>query len=830
MRKLLFLLILYSNLAIYAQTPKKLSATEIYEKIEKLNFLGSVLYIAAHPDDENTQLISYFSNEKHARTGYLSLTRGDGGQNLIGSEIREKLGVIRTEELLAARRIDGGMQFFSRANDFGYSKNPTEALKTWNKNDVLSDVVWVIRKFQPDVIINRFDHRTPGTTHGHHTASAMLSVEAFDLANNKSVFPEQLKYTNNWQPSHLFFNTSPWFYKSNQKAFEKAVTNGNFLAISTGNYYPLKGVSNQEIASKSRSQHQSQGFGSLGTRGKQLEYLEPIKGDSLTSKNLFEGIDTSWNRVKGGREIGTILNNVQQNFDFTNPSASLPNLLLAYKKIQNLQNKHWKTIKTQEIKTIITACAGLFLEASTTTPYASPGDSIALKIEAINRSNAKIALDKIIFEPQKKSKKITENLTNNTDWQREFIYKIPENASYTSPYWLKNEGTVGMYRVDNQELIGKPETPHATKIRFELSINGYQIPIDKEVVYKFKDRVLGETYQNFEIIPPVSVEFAEDIVLFPNKNSKTIQVTVTSKKANISGELQLNLSSEWKISPKKHLVNLSEKESSQKYSFTITPPSEQTESWITPEITINGEIYNEQVSTIAYSHIPTQTLVLPSKLKLAKINIQKKGEKIAYISGAGDVVPASLQQIGYNVTLLSPNEISAKKLANFDAVVTGIRAYNVLKELRFKNKELMKYVENGGTLISQYNKDRDIKVDQIGPYPFTLSYDRVTEENAKVTFINPEAPILNYPNKITAKDFEGWVQERGLYFPSSWSPEYETVLAMHDENEDTKTGSLLISKYGKGYYVYTGLSFFRQFPAGVAGSFRLFANLLSLGN
>lgn len=830
MRKSFLLFLLILSFSAKAQSPKKLTAAEIYEKIEKLNFLGSVLYLAAHPDDENTQLISYFSNEEHARTAYLSLTRGDGGQNLIGSEIREQLGVIRTQELLAARRIDGGLQFFSRANDFGYSKNPTEALKTWNKEKVLSDVVWVIRKFQPDVVINRFDHRTPGTTHGHHTASAMLSVEAFDLANKKSMFPKQLQFTDTWQPIHLFFNTSPWFYKNDQDKFKKAVKNGNFLSIATGSYYPLKGLSNQEIASKSRSQHQSQGFGSLGSRGKQTEYLEPIKGDTLITSSIFEGIDTSWNRVKGGKKIGKILNEVQKNFDFTNPAASLPNLLQAYQHIQNLENEHWKSIKSEEIKTIIEACAGLYLEATANTAYASPGDSISLQLEAINRSNVDISLEEIIFKPQQQSKKITEILTNNTDWQHKFVYKIPKNASYTSPYWLKKAGTVGMYRVDNQELIGKPETPRTAKIQFKLSINGYPIQFEKEIIYKFKDRVLGESYQNFEIIPPVSVNFLDDIVLFPNKEAKEIKVQITSKKSDVSGKLQLQIPPAWTVSPDAYQVNLAQKGSTQNYTFTITPPSQQTESWITPKLTIDGKNYQDKIINIDYTHIPKQTMVLPSTLKLAKIDIKKKGQNIAYIAGVGDVVPASLRQLGYTVTIVSPEKISAKYLANFDAVVTGIRAYNVIDALRFKNKELLKYVKNGGTLITQYNKDRDIKVDQIGPYPFTLSYDRVTEEDAKVSFIDPKASVLNYPNKLTDNDFKGWVQERGLYFPSSWSPKYETVFAMHDENEQTKTGSLLLTKYGKGYYVYTGLSFFRQFPAGVAGSFRLFANLLSLGN
>ena len=829
MRKILPFLLLFLSININAQAPQKLSASEIYEKIEKLNFLGSVLYLAAHPDDENTRLISYFSNQKHARTAYLSLTRGDGGQNLIGPEIREQLGLIRTQELLAARRIDGGQQFFSRANDFGYSKNPDETLKTWNKDEVLSDVVWVIRNFKPDVIINRFDHRTPGTTHGHHTSSAILSVEAFDITKDKSIYPDQLKYTSTWQPERMFFNTSSWFF-SDQQAFREATKDEKYLTFDTGVYFPLKGLSNPEIASLSRSQHQSQGFGSTGSRGSEMEYLELVKGSQPASReDVFSGINTSWTRVEGGAEIGEILGDVQQNFDFTNPASSLPQLLEAYSLIQKLEDEHWKSIKSEEIKSIIEACAGLYLEAISNSEFVSPEDNIRLNLEAINRSNAEVELKSIALNPQNRIEEIATVLRDNEDWQKSFEYKVPGDASYTSPYWLNKEGTVGMYRVDDRKLIGKPETPHTSSVTFKISINGTYIPFEKEIVYKYNDNVTGENYENFEIIPPVSVGFLEDVILFPNQKSKNIRIKVTAEKDNTKGTLKLNLPSGWQISPRSEAVNLPQKGSSITYTFKITPPSAQSEIWVNPVFETSEKTYQDEVITIDYPHIPTQTLVVPSKLKLAKIDIQKKGENIGYIAGAGDVVPESLRQIGYNVSVLNPASITAESLAKYDAVVTGVRAYNVLEELRYKNNELLKYVEHGGTLVSQYNKDRGITVSQIGPFPFKLSYDRVTEEDAEVTFVARDSLVLNSPNKITKSDFEGWVQERGLYFPHTWDENYSTVLSMHDKNEGSTEGSLLVAKYGKGYYVYTGLSFFRQFPAGVAGSYRLFANLLSLG-
>ncbi|RTL14003.1 MAG: PIG-L family deacetylase, partial [Flavobacteriaceae bacterium] len=339
--------IFFISLSIWAQAPQKLNSVEIYEQIQKLNFLGKVLYLAAHPDDENTKLITYFSNHYHAQTAYLSLTRGDGGQNLIGTELREKLGAIRTQELLAARRIDGGEQFFTRANDFGFSKEPNETFAIWNKDEVMEDVIQVMETFRPDIIVNRFAHNTPGTTHGHHTASAMLNLEAYDIIKHK--------------PKRIFFNTSWWFYGS-QEAFD-AADKSNFLAINSNVFYPLKGKSNNEIAALSRSQHKCQGFGTLGTRGDEIEYLELLKGDLPNSNNLFEGIDTSWNRVKGGNEIGKILYEIEKNFNFGNPSVHIPNLIQAYDLIQKLEDSHWKEIKTKQIIKIIEACSGLFMEA-----------------------------------------------------------------------------------------------------------------------------------------------------------------------------------------------------------------------------------------------------------------------------------------------------------------------------------------------------------------------------------------------------------------------------------------------------------------------------------
>lgn len=826
--RLCLLLLLSPIFSTQAQQPNQLNSSEIYEAVQKLNVLGSVLYIAAHPDDENTRLISYMSNEVKARTAYLSLTRGDGGQNLIGPEIRELLGVIRTQELLAARGVDGGEQRFTRANDFGYSKHPDETLEIWNKDAVLSDVVWAIRTFKPDIIINRFDHRTPGRTHGHHTSSAMLSMEAFDLANDASKYSSQLELTETWQPQRLFFNTSWWFYGSQEK-FEDA-DKSNMLNFDIGTFYSTKGSSNNELASLASSQHLSQGFGRLSQRGSQQEYIEFLKGDPLDGSNdVFAGIDTSWNRIEGGQAIGTIMTAIESNFNFINPSAHLPQLLEAYKRLQNVKDEHWKSIKTKELKAIIEACTGMYLEVSAITPQAAPNTTIGLKMEVLNRSQAKI--DLVSYKLSTLQKGISKNIELPTNQRLNFEEEItiPNNMGYTAPYWLNTKSTLGMYHVENQELIGLPETPRAVFVEFNLTIEGTPITITKPVVYRYSKPDKGELYRPFEIIPEVSASLSDEVFIFENDQQKEIEVTVKAGRDAIEGFVQMAYPNDWSVYPQKQKIEIANKGDIQKVVFTVIPPKNKSEGLITPMVNVNGKFYTDELIEIDYAHIPFQSVLMPSESKIVRLDIKKHGNNIGYIEGAGDVVPESLRQIGYNVTIIEPEQISPENLANFDAIVVGIRAYNIVDELKFKQKFLLDYVKEGGNLVIQYNTNRRLKVDNLAPYDLKLSRDRVTDENAEVKILDPNHPILNFPNKITSEDFEGWEQERGLYFPNEWADEFTPLLASNDKGETSKEGALLVAKYGEGNYIYTGLSFFREFPAGVSGAYRLFANLLSAG-
>jgi LmbE family N-acetylglucosaminyl deacetylase len=824
-----FITILLSVTSLFAQQPEKPTSSEIYHSLQKLNFLGAAMYIAAHPDDENTRMISFLSNDVRARTSYLSMTRGDGGQNLVGPEIRELLGVIRTQELIAARKTDGGQQFFTRANDFGYSKHPDETLEIWNEKEVLNDVVLNIRRFQPDIIINRFNHRNPGSTHGHHTASAMLSFEAFDLVGDANQYPESAEKYGAWQPKRLYFNTSWWFYGSKEK-FEKA-DKSKLVEVETGNFYSDIGLSNGEIAALSRSMHKSQGFGNTGTRGNQTEYLEFLKGDFPNDKsNLFDGINTTWSRIEGGKEVGDILYKLEENFNFKNPSLMIPQLMEAYELIQNLPQGHWKLVKIEEIKNIIADCAGLYLEAVANQQNAVQNGNILVSIEAVNRSNAQIELEyitsPIITFPS--SLKATP-LNYNKKYTLESTEGTFNNDEYSTPYWLKEKGTIGMYRVDDKSIIGFPEESMNFPINFHLTINGKNINYIRNLIYKFNDPVKGEVYQPFDVLPEATASIPEKVIIFSDDKSKQIPVTIKAGKDNLEGTVSLQYPKGWNVTPNSQTFSISKKGDGSTLFFTVNPPSEQSEGKLKPIVKVGDKNYQKELFTIDYGYIPLQQVLMEAEAKLVHISIQKKGENIGYIKGAGDAIPESLEQIGYNVTSINPSEITSEKLKQYDAIVVGIRAYNTVPELAFKQAELNTYVKNGGTLVLQYNTSHRLVTKEIAPYQLELSRDRVTDEFSKVSLLAPEHPVLNYPNKITIADFENWVQERGLYFPNKWGKEFTPILGMNDKNSKQTKGSLLVAPYGKGYYIYTGISFFRELPAGVSGAYRLFANLLSIG-
>lgn len=803
------LIVLLFTMVLSAQAPQKPSSTALYNQLQKINFFGKVLYVAAHPDDENTKMITYFANKYHAETAYLSLTRGDGGQNLIGAELREKLGVIRTQELLAARRTDGGRQFFTRANDFGYSKTPNETFTIWNKDQVLADVVQLINEFQPDVIINRFDHRTPGTTHGHHTASAILSLKSYDLVKHK--------------PQRVFFNTSWWFFGSQEK-FE-ATDKSNFFALDINEFYPTLGKSNNEIAALSRSQHRCQGFGTTGSRDQETEYLELLKGDLPKNNSVFDGINTTWSRIEGGKEIGFILNQVSENFDFKNPEVHIDEILRAYNLVLNLKNSHWKTSKIADLKQLIKGILGLYLEADSENESSTRNENINLKIEAINRSNATVMLKKVSVLGIEIVNEIS-SLENTKALVLEKGITIPNNQPYSNLFWLDAPFTDGMYTVSDASKRNLPEEQNLN-VDFTLEVNGTDITFTEQLVHKFNTPENGETFLKHSILPEWSVSIKESVVVFDEAAAKEIEVNVTANRENSSGVLKLNVPKNWSYSPKE--IKLNAEQTNSKHFFTVTPPKENSEAEITAEISnLKDERFTKNTVTIDYAHIPKQTVLETASFKAIRLNLKKANTTIGYLMGAGDDVGKQLESLGYKVTYLNEEAVNIEQLSSFDAIILGIRAFNTNAYLANKNKVLFDYVKQGGNLIVQYNTAHRLVTKKLAPYPLSLSRDRITDENAKVKLLNPKHAAMNYPNAITTADFNGWVQEQGLYYPNKWDDAFTALLEANDPEEKPTQGALLIAPYGKGNYVYTGLSFFRELPAGVPGAIKLLANLIAL--
>ena len=816
-----------------AQTPRSYTSAEILLQLKKLNVLGSVLYIAAHPDDENTRLLSWLANEKLYRTGYLSLTRGDGGQNLIGDEQGVDLGLIRTQELLAARRIDGAEQFFSRAFDFGFSKSPDEALRIWGHDKILSDVVWVIRKFRPDIIITRFPTTGEGG-HGHHTASAILAGEAFSAAADPSKFPEQLKYVSTWQPKRLLWNTFN-FGSTNTQSEEQ-------FKLDCGDYNPILGKSYGEIAASSRSQHKSQGFGVPAQRGSVIEYFKTIKGDPPSS-NLDDGINMTWDRTLSQGALSSktlheanaqsLIDSIIHSFQIEHPERSVEPLTRLYSIVATVQDAYLREQKLKEIQNCIEECSGLFIEATTNTQFAVQGDSLRVTLTINNRLGVSTGKARAIF--QDSSYRLNE-LRKNQNITAIAPLLISPATPLTQPYWLENEMDKGSFNVTNQLLIGKGEND-PLGVDFKIYIEGKEFTFHKPIRYKFTDPVKGELYQPLSILPIADIRFDKDVYLVKKNDSLSATVSVLPNKT-LSGPFKVNV-----VIPGIHtnkgddqqiftIQNMVREEPWLFTSGSKTPPLTESYGMISSSLTaINSPLYTSSTyhKTISYDHIPSIVYQKKANAKAVYLDLKTEGRLVGYIPGAGDKIPEALELMGYKVIVLKENDITRGSLNQFDAIVTGVRAYNVNDWMPGAYGALMKYINDGGVFLVQYNNNNlpaRVK-NKIAPYPFTITSRRVTDEEARINFLLPDHPALNYPNKITSKDFEGWIQERSTYDAENIDTNYKRILSIKDPGEPEQDGSLIIANYGKGRFVYSGLVFFRELPAGIPGAYRLFANLLA---
>ncbi len=829
-----------------------MNAAEIQLALERLRVLGSALYVAAHPDDENTAFLTWLTQGRKIRAGYLSLTRGDGGQNLIGSETGLDLGVIRTQELLAARRIDGAEQFFTRALDFGYSKRADETMEIWGREAILSDVVWTIRTFRPDVIVTRFPTDSTGG-HGHHQASAILAEEAFRAAADSTRFFEQLAHVKPWQAKRIVWN-----------AFRFDPTRdppGPNVGVDLGEYNRLLGRAYTEIAAESRSMHKSQGFGASERRGPVPNFFVHRDG-ALASKDLFDGVDIGWTRISGGDRVDRFLAEALKRFRSGDPDRIVPELLKAHAAMTDLESRPnadpWIAIKRRELEDLIASCSGLWLEAIAESPTTVPGGEVKVRFSALNRSPAPLVLERIevphgaqAMDPEPPAggpaadtagsplvarKEVRDReLSDNRPVNGEATIVLPRDQRDTQPYWLRREPLPGRFDVGDFSVLGRADTPPPLQARFVVRAGSQRLIFDRPIVYRWTDPVQGERYRPLEIAPPVGVRLDRPVYLFPTRDPVEVLVVAQTGTQPMSGTLRLELPEGWRATPTGKTLELAANaEASTR--FTVYPPdaglrggATATVGSVTAIFESGGKEYARNIERIDYPHIPIQSNFPPARAKLVRADVQHLGSEIGYIMGSGDGIPDALRQMGYRVSLLEDDDIGAGSLSRFDAIVVGVRAYNTRPRLRALQPRLIDYVSGGGTLVVQYQTADRALDGKLGPLPFTISRNRVSVETAEVRFPSAQHPLLVRPNLITADDFGGWVQERGLYFASPWDPGYEAVLSANDPGEPPRDGGLIYARHGKGVFIYTGFSWFRQLPAGVPGAFRLFANLVSAG-
>ncbi|MDF2551443.1 MAG: family deacetylase [Chryseobacterium sp.] len=812
-----------------AQQVRPSKSSEIYRELKTLKHLPKVLYLAAHPDDENTGLLSWLINDQNVETGYLSLTRGDGGQNLLGTDQGAALGLIRTHELLEARKLDGAQQFFTRAIDFGFSKNTTDTFKQWDADSITADVVWVIRKFRPDVIICRFPPNA-AAGHGQHAASAVVAEKAFKLAGDKTAFPDQLKYVNAWQPKRVLWNTFRFGGVN--------TTAENQLKVTVGQYDAQLGMGYGELAGLSRSLHKSQGAGTQSVAGIRTEYFAHVIGEPAKA-TLLDGITKTWTS-QGSADIDQSLDKIISSFNFNQPDLSLPALLALRKKVVALQDGDLKRDKIKSLDNIILSCAGFMGEVVTNQAEAVAGDHYNFRLNLISRATNPVVLEDVKWLSQSES--FNRKLSKDSLITIQHDIQIPADAALTEPYWLaKSPTNAATFSVPNDTLIGLPEAESPLNVLLGLKIGSENFQVKLPLSFKKLDPVRGDVVEALRIVPALELKFTQPLYLVkenedlhlglnfkvnsnkPFKNKGIVNLMYNGERLGGADVNSLNgkdFTVEYVI-PKAKIASIKSNQLQLDANF------------IADEVT-----YNKKQVLIQYPHLPSLQYFTPATVTVMKGDIQAKVKKVGYIQGAGDFIPEFLRIAGIQVDVLKDEDFygnldesngngNQNKLSQYDAIVLGVRANNTEKKLGRWMPFLWSYVKAGGNLVMQYNTNQDTTVDQLGMYSFSIANKRVTEENAEVKFLNPNHKLLNFPNKITADDFKGWMQERGAYFPAQWDAAYEPLFEMHDTGEEPLQGSTLYAKYGKGNFIYTPLAFFRQLPAGNVGAARLFLNFLS---
>jgi len=980
-------------------------AMALGQAIKRLGVVASVLHTGAHPDDEDSGLLAYLARGRQARTAYLSLTRGDGGQNLIGPELYEALGAIRTEELLAARRLDGAQQFFSRAFDFGFSKSRTETLEKWDREAVLADIVRAIRTFRPLVIVSAWSG-SPNDGHGHHQAAGLLTQEAYRAAGDASRFPEQIREgLRAWQAKKLYV-----------RSFDGAASPREFLpslstvSLNTGEFDPLLGCSYYEIAARGRSQHRSQDQGTIEARGPRFSRLRLIDsklGPIKNERDIFEDIDTSISGIaayagKAGESLRADLDGVQSaatavkdKYNPLQPNLVAPIIASGLQKLRAVREKLRASAlmgvseaeraetdlllaqKETDFENALALSAGVVVDCLADDEVVTPGQTFNVSLNAFADADAKLqefglgasqAGWKLVL---KGKEKITQ-FEGRMLVQSEYEVTVPADARPSGPYWLHKPRKGDMFDPEPALDYSKwratgidPNAPAPLSANVGLSIGGEYFKCEQPVEYRYADRALGEMRHELKVAPAVSVNISPEILVYPKSATaveREVSVSVTNnQKGGVRGSVSLQKPNDWQATPANSNFELKREGERASFTFMVKAPagSAETRRPISAVASIDGKQYLSGYQIVSYPHIEPRYVYHEAKTEGDVIDVKvAPGLKVGYIEGSGDDFGAALKRIGVDVKTIDSKELASGDLSVYDTIVAGVRVYEVRPDVIANNARLMDYVNRGGTYIVQYSRgnfetggfapyrigreeaensrqapqrgrqDREPRLMYLSEADITgaltkpatkprvgyvggdsdslmqsmknggldpkalsatdiggdlsqldviivgsnssskpeltqynsqlLEYSRrklvilaytqqqfvsgdfptfprpearpfrVTDENARVTILEPDHPCFNFPNKITQRDFDGWVQERGAYFLSDWDPHFKPLMACHDPGEPDLKGGEVIAEYGKGLYVYTAYAWFRQLPKGVPGAYRLIANLVSL--